>query len=368
MKLGILGGGQLGRMLALAAQPLGIRVAVVDPNPDTPAAVVAEHILAAYDDPKALDELAHCDVITFEFENVPDEAARRLAEARPVYPSPEALRVAQDRWLEKSTFRELGIGTPRFVKVDSKSDAERAFAELGPLVLKTRRGGYDGKGQRVVRAASELESAYAEFQGIAAIAEELVPFERELSVIVCRGIDGSSVVYPLTQNHHEAGILRTSIAPAPHLTAELQAEAERSARALVDHFNYVGVLALELFEVGGKLLANEFAPRVHNSGHWTIEGARTSQFENHVRAVVGLPLGDPSALCPSVMLNCIGAMPDRATCLRVPDAHVHDYGKEARKGRKVGHITVRATDGDSLGEKRSILDALVHAVIAPDED
>ena len=366
MNLGILGGGQLGRMLAFAAQPLGIRVTVVDPNPDTPAAVAATHIRAEYEDPEALAQLALSDVVTFEFENVPEPAARRLASLKPVYPSPEALRVAQERFLEKSTFVELGIDTPRFLAIDSLDDARLAFAKLGPMVIKTRRGGYDGKGQCVVRAAGDVDDAYCPFDGIPVIAEELIAFTRELSVLVCRGIDGKSVVYPITQNHHEGGILRLSIAPALGLGAELQAQAEEWGKRLADHFGYVGVLALELFDVGGKLLANEMAPRVHNSGHWTIEGARVGQFENHVRAVCGLPLGDPSALGPVAMINCIGAMPDPKAVLAIPDAHYHDYGKGPRAGRKVGHVTVRATDDATLRQRIAAVVALLPAP-PPDE-
>lgn len=359
MKLGILGGGQLGRMLALAAQPLGIRVVVIDPHCDTPARVAAEHICADYDDAQALERLAECDVVTFEFENVPDAAAQKLASKRPVFPHPEALRVAQDRLLEKTTFGQLGIHTARFLPVDSQADVEQAWQELGPLVLKTRRLGYDGKGQKVIRDPSALPGAYAELGSVPAIAEQFIPFDRELSVIVCRGRDGQSEVYPLTENQHESGILRCSIAPAERLAPGLQEQAQAWARTLVDHFEYVGVLALELFESGGQLLVNEFAPRVHNSGHWTIEGARTSQFENHVRAVVGLPLGATDALCPTGMINCIGSMPEASHVLRVPDAHYHDYGKEPREGRKVGHLTVRACDVTELHAKLQSLRALL---------
>ncbi|HSC87984.1 MAG TPA: 5-(carboxyamino)imidazole ribonucleotide synthase [Polyangiaceae bacterium] len=359
MRLGIIGGGQLGRMLALAAQPMGIRVSVVDPTADTPAAVVAEHLQADFSDETALAQLAaRSDVVTFEFENVPDSAARLLQDARPVFPPPEALRVAQERWVEKSAFVELGIDTPRFFRVDNEAELRHAFAQLGQLVLKTRRGGYDGKGQAVIRDTAALERAIVEFAGIPCIAEELVSFQRELSVVVCRGRDGSTVVYPLAENRHRGGILRESIAPAPDVSPALAAQAEEWGRRLTAHFGYVGVLALELFQVGDRLLANEFAPRVHNSGHWTIEGARTSQFENHVRAVCGLPLGDASALCPTAMLNCIGRMPDAAAVLAITDTHVHDYGKEPRAERKVGHVTVRAPSHAELNERIAALLAL----------
>lgn len=349
MNLGILGGGQLGRMLALAAHPLGIGVTVVDPNPSTPALAVARNIVTAYDDPVGLAELAReCDVVTFEFENVPDGAVRELAKSRPVYPSAEVLRVSQDRLFEKTAFVELGMRTPGFLAVDSQNDVERAFEELGPLVLKTRRFGYDGKGQKVVRGAADCAGAFEELGGVPLIAEAFVSFERELSVIVCRGTSGETVVYPLVENHHEGGILRRSIAPAPNVPEATCALAESWARALVTHFEYVGVLALELFDLGDGLLVNECAPRVHNSGHLTIEGAKTSQFENHVRAVCGLPLGSTAMRGPTAMLNCIGAMPNPAEVLAIPDAHLHDYGKPPRPGRKVGHVTILAETYEEL--------------------
>lgn len=342
--LGILGGGQLGRMLALAARPLGIDVVVLDPNPEAPAQAAAKHIVAAFDDAGALAQLAECDWITFEFENIPDDVVHKLEQRCVVNPGARALRAAQDRWVEKNTFLELGIPTPQFRRVDSLKDAQDAFDELGPIVLKTRRFGYDGKGQAVVRQQEDLEAGYGNLKGAPAIAEELIRFEREMSIIVCRGqrdrdSDESIEVYPLTENVHRAGILHTSTAPAPRLTPELQQIAEQAARRLVDHLSYVGVLALELFQVGDRLLANEFAPRVHNSGHWTIEGAVTSQFENHVRAVTGLPLGSSALRAPSIMTNLIGSMPAAERLLSIPDTHLHDYNKTPNTGRKVGHVT-----------------------------
>lgn len=342
--LGILGGGQLGRMLALAARPLGIDVTVLEPNPESPARSVAHHLVAEYDDEVALRELSHCDVVTFEFENVPDQAVRLLAQNQAVYPPPDALRVSQDRFTEKSTFRALGIGMAEFVAVDSLVDAQRAFVALGPLVLKTRRFGYDGKGQAVVRQTSELERAYESLKGAPAIAEQLIPFERELSIIAVRGRDGAIATYPLSQNTHKNGILHTSVAPAPNVEPDLARQAEEMVKKLLSHLSYVGVLALELFQVDGKLLANEFAPRVHNSGHWTIEGAVTSQFENHLRAVCGLPLGGTQLRAPSVMTNLIGSIPPHDEILALPDCHLHDYQKAPREGRKVGHVTTLGTD------------------------
>ncbi|NLE87647.1 MAG: 5-(carboxyamino)imidazole ribonucleotide synthase [Myxococcales bacterium] len=360
MKVGILGAGQLGRMLALAAHPLGIETLLVDPDAESPAAQVSEVLVAPYTDPAALERLAQCDVVTFEFENVPESAASQLAATCEVYPPPEALRVAQDRWLEKSCFRELGIDTPRFFQVDSLDDLKTAAEALGHrLVLKTRRFGYDGKGQSVVTAPDQVAEAFAALRGAPAIAEELVPFDRELSVIACRDRDGHTMLYPPTENRHVGGVLRSSIAPAPNLSPAVRDAALRAAEALLHRFSYVGVLGLELFQVGDRVLANEFAPRVHNSGHWTIEGARTSQFENHVRAIAGLPLGSAAPLEWAGMLNLLGRIPDPKAILAVPDAHLHDYGKEPREGRKVGHVTVRASSEEELRERLAALEAIL---------
>lgn len=340
--LGILGGGQLGRMLALAAHPLGIHVMVLDPNPEAPARAAAKHIAAAFDDQSGLDELAQNNFCTFEFENIPDDVVLSLESKSRVNPCALALRTAQDRWVEKNAFLELGIPTAAFRKVDSLEDALAAFEELGPIVLKTRRFGYDGKGQAVIRAREDLEAGYTSLQGAPAIAEELVSFQRELSILICRGqAEGTAPIeiYPLTENVHRNGILHTSTAPAVNLTPELSEQADSYAKRLVEHLDYVGVLALELFQVDGKLVANEFAPRVHNSGHWTIEGAVTSQFENHVRAVMGLPLGSAALRSPSVMTNLIGRVPALPSLLALRDTHVHDYSKAPRAGRKVGHVT-----------------------------
>lgn len=360
MKIGILGAGQLGRMLALAAHPLGIETLLVDPDPESPAAPVSSVLMAPYTDPVALEQLASCDVVTFEFENVPESAALQLDAAGHVYPPPRALRTAQDRWLEKSCFRELGIDTPRFFQVDDFADLEAAAEALGHrLVLKTRRFGYDGKGQQVVTSAEELRTAFDALQGAPAIAEELVSFDREISVVACRGRDGRTVIYPPTENHHVHGVLRTSIAPAPALSDEVRTAAYRAAEALLHHFEYVGVLGLELFQVGNRVLANEFAPRVHNSGHWTIEGARTSQFENHMRAVAGLPLGSADAIEWAAMVNLLGCVPPREELLSVDDAHLHDYGKQPRAGRKVGHVTVRAADEATLRQRIAAIESIV---------
>ncbi len=358
-RLGILGGGQLGQMLALAAQPLGINVVVVDPNEEAPARHVAEHIATAFDDPSGLGGLAVCDWVTFEFENVPDTAAAQLAQQGPVFPPVEALRVSQDRWTEKNAFLSLGIETARFLRVDHLDDARKAFSQLGPMVLKTRRFGYDGKGQAVVHDEAELEKKYSTLAGAPAIAEQLIPFDRELSIVACRSAQGELAMYPVVQNIHREGILRTTLAPAPELSLQVQQSAQRFISTLMNHLNYVGVLALELFEVAGKLIANEFAPRVHNSGHWTIEGAVTSQFENHVRAVCGLPLGSTEARGSSVMTNLIGSVPEAAHILALKDAHLHDYGKSPRAGRKVGHVTIVGRDLEEARERTNQLEQLL---------
>ena len=342
MQLGVLGGGQLARMLALAAHPLGIGCTCLDPAPDACAGPVSRLIVGAYDDPAGLDALAAAsDAVTFEFESVPASSADRLAAAVPVHPPAAALAVAQDRLHEKSMFRELGIDTPEFRQIDSQADLDAL--EL-PAVVKTRRLGYDGKGQLVARERTDLDDAFASLGNVPLIAEQLVPFDRELSVIAVRGTGGEVRTYPVVENHHRDGILRLTLAPAPELTTVAQELAAGYMRLLLERLDYVGVLALELFAVGDRLLANEIAPRVHNSGHWTIEGARTSQFENHVRAVAGLPLGACDAIGRSAMVNLIGETPPAARVLRVDGAHLHLYGKAPRPGRKLGHVTLTGRD------------------------
>jgi 5-(carboxyamino)imidazole ribonucleotide synthase len=350
MKIGVIGGGQLGRMMALAAVPLGVRCRFLDPAPEAPVSGLGEQVVGAYDDAAALERLADgVELVTYEFENVPVAAARRLAARLPVLPPPEALEIAQDRLFEKSLARSLGIPTPPFAAVDDRAALDAAVARIGlPAVLKTRRLGYDGKGQAVLRSAADVDSAWAALGGVPLILEGFVDFQRELSVLAVRGRDGESAFYPVVENHHLAGILRLSLAPAPNLTPELQAEAEGCARALLGKLSYVGVLAIELFESRGHLLFNEMAPRVHNSGHWTIEGAETSQFENHIRAVAGLPLGITAPRGHSAMLNLIGTAPPAEQVLAIPGAHLHLYDKAPRPGRKLGHITLRCDDPAEL--------------------
>jgi 5-(carboxyamino)imidazole ribonucleotide synthase len=344
--VGILGGGQLGWMLGRAGDPLGIRCRFLDPSAEAPAARAGELVVGAYDDPAALDRFAAgLALATYEFENVPVAAAARLAERVPVLPPPRALEVAQDRAAEKTFFESAGIPVAPWRPVATRAELGRALDALGcPAVLKTRRLGYDGKGQHVLRAPADADEAWRRLGGVPAILEGFVRFDRELSVLAVRGRDGATACYPLVENQHADGILRRSLAPAPGAAPALQAQAEAYARRVLAMLDYVGVLAIELFEAGGRLLANEMAPRVHNSGHWTIEGAETSQFENHLRAVAALPLGSTAPRGVSAMINLIGAVPDPAAVLDVPGAHLHLYGKAPRPGRKLGHVTVRADD------------------------
>jgi 5-(carboxyamino)imidazole ribonucleotide synthase len=342
LKIGILGAGQLGQMMALAAYPLGLSCLFYDRTADTPGAQVGPIVTGAFDDTAALEQFARqVDVVTYDWENVPVAAAKAVARHTRVLPGPKVLQVSQDRLYEKTLFCDLGIPTPRFHPVDLRSDLDVAVARLGlPGILKTRRDGYDGKGQFVLRTAADLEAAWAELGGVALIYEAFVKFTHEVSQVVTRDRAGNLAWYPLACNEHVGGIL--AVSRAPHIDAALSRQARRHTRALLEHFGYVGTFTVEYFVQGGRLLANEMAPRVHNSGHWSIEGAATSQFANHVRAIAGLPLGSTATLGHAGMVNFIGKMPRAKDALAIPGLGFHDYGKAARPGRKLGHATVVA--------------------------
>jgi 5-(carboxyamino)imidazole ribonucleotide synthase len=361
VRVGVLGGGQLGWMLARAGDPLGLRCRFLDPSPEAPAARVGELVVGAYDDPAALDRFAaDLTLATYEFENVPVDSARRLGGRLAVLPPPEALEAAQDRSAEKRFLESVGVPVPPWRPVASEADLTRAVAEVGcPAVLKTRRLGYDGKGQQVIRNPGEIAAAWARLGGVPLVLEGFVRFDRELSILAVRSRNGATAAYPLVENLHVDGILRRSLAPAPGVSSALQAEAESHARRVLDALGYVGVLAIELFQVGPRLLANEMAPRVHNSGHWTIEGAETSQFENHLRAITGLPLGSTAPRGVSAMLNLIGTVPDPSAILGFPGVHLHLYGKLPRPGRKLGHVTLRADHDVELNRLRARVEPLI---------
>ncbi|MGL4424163.1 MAG: 5-(carboxyamino)imidazole ribonucleotide synthase, partial [Gemmataceae bacterium] len=306
------------------------------------------------DDFQALYRLTQtCDVVTYEFENVPVESARWLAERLPVYPPPRALEVSQERVMEKEFFRVCGIPTPPFAAIDTEADYANAIRSLLPGVLKTRRFGYDGKGQRVIRTQEDVADAWAALGGRPLILEGFVPFERELSLVVARGQNGRIAPAPLVENLHRDGILFRTLAPAPHLSEKLTDQAITYAARLLAALDYVGVLAIEFFEVNGELIANEMAPRVHNSGHWSIDAARTSQFANHMRAVLGWPVGDAAAVGHSAMMNLVGVRPPFDTILDLPGSHMHWYGKEPRPRRKVGHVNLCAI---SAAERDALVD------------
>ncbi len=343
--IGIIGGGQLGRMLAMAAARLNFRTIILEPQPDCPAAQLAsEQIVAAYDDEEALDALARaCDVVTYEFENVPVAAAERLQGSVPVYPPPKALEVAQDRLTEKRFLNACGIATADFRAVDSQDDLTAALADFDDRgVLKTRRLGYDGKGQRVFRSSGDDPAgAYESLGSVPLILESFVPFQREISIIAARGPDGTVKAYDPAENVHLNGILHTSVTPAS-ISDSTAAAASAAAGRLLEALGYVGVIGIEFFVMAdGSLIANEIAPRVHNTGHWTEAACVVSQFEQHIRAVAGLPLGDPRRHSNCRMTNLIGDdIADVEQWLKQADVLVHLYGKtEARPGRKMGHVT-----------------------------
>lgn len=357
MRIGIIGAGQLGQMLGYAARDLDVECRFVDPSDTPPAADCGEVIQKPFDDAEALAELAAtCDVVTYEFENVPVEALHKIEAKVPVYPPAAALRHAQDRLDEKRLFDQLDIPLPGYRTIDSREDIVTAVDQLGlPLVIKTRRLGYDGKGQFIIRDRNDIDDAWKALGANSLIAEQWVNFDYEVSAIGARNVDGDVVIYPLSRNVHEDGILRTSRSPidAPELTER----AETYVRRLLGHLDYVGVLALELFVCDNDLMANEFAPRVHNSGHWTIEGAATSQFENHLRAVMNKPLGSTASVGHAGMINLIGNIPDSVRSLE--HGVLHDYGKAPRPGRKLGHITVTA---ETVASRDALVDIISQSV------
>lgn len=353
MRIGIIGAGQLGQMLGFAARDLGIECCFVDPADAPPAAVCGDVIQRPFDDPEALAKLAaSCDVVTYEFENVPVEALHEIDGIVPVYPPAEALQYSQDRLEEKRLFERLGIPLPGYRAVNSHEDMIAAVETLGlPCVIKTRRFGYDGKGQFVIRGRDEVEEAWKTLGSQPLIAEQWVAFDFELSCIGVRNVDGDIAIYPLARNVHEGGILKTSCSPID--APGLDERAAAFVRRMLTHLNYVGVLALELFVVDDQLYANEFAPRVHNSGHWTIEGSATSQFENHLRAIMNHPLGSTASVGHAGMVNLIGDIPEEARAL--DEGILHDYGKSPRPGRKLGHVTVTA---ETANERDRLLERI----------
>jgi len=361
-QVGILGAGQLGRMLGLAGVPLGVRCRFLDAHAVCPAAAVGEVVHQGFEIGPHLDRFASgVGVVTYEFENVPVAVAEHLAQHATVRPSPRSLEIAQDRLRERELFASLGIDSPRWAAVGSFDDLAAVIDNFPmPAILKTRRMGYDGKGQARLATPGDARAAWDAIGRVPAILDEMIPFVREVSVVAVRGVDGQTRCYPPVENVHRGGILRRSIAPAPGLSPERGAELERATGAIAEALGHVGVLAVEFFETAdGRVLANEFAPRVHNTGHWTIEGAQASQFENHLRAILGLPLGSTEARGHAAMVNIIGDWPDREALLRIPGLHLHDYDKASRAGRKIGHLTVVETDEGAMRQRLAAIEALV---------
>ena len=366
MTVGIVGAGQLGRMMALAGYPLGLDFLFLDPSAAPPAAQLAPLLNSAFDDDAALEALARrCEVVTIDWENVSVAALRRIGRATRVSPPPAAIAAAQDRVSEKRLFEKLGIPTTRWRAVSTRRQLDAALRDIGlPAIVKTRRMGYDGKGQAVLRSAADAQHAWEQLGQMPLLYEELVPFDLEVSVIGVRARNGECRVYPLNRNLHSGGILR--LTRAPYGGEALNRLARRQVLRLMERLRYVGVLTIEYFVRRGRLIANEIAPRVHNSGHWSIEGAVTSQFENHLRAILGLPLGDTAAKGYSAMINLIGTMPSRAQLLRHPGVHLHDYGKQPRPGRKLGHVTVVERDSASCERRaRRLLAELAPGIHIP---
>ncbi|MEX1197990.1 MAG: 5-(carboxyamino)imidazole ribonucleotide synthase [Pseudohongiellaceae bacterium] len=357
MKIGIIGGGQLGRMLALSGTPLGIQFVFLDPAPDACAAALGEHIRADYTDDDHLRQLAdEVDLVTFEFESVPAETVAFLSRFVPVYPSADALGITRDRLQEKDLFTRLDIPVASYTNIESQQDLDDALPRIGlPALLKTRTLGYDGKGQKLIRQSEDATDAFEQLGARPCILEQFIPFNGEVSLIAVRSREGEVRSYPLVHNTHRNGILRLSVVSEDH---PLQALAEDYAGRVLSALDYTGVLTFEFFEHEGGLIANEVAPRVHNSGHWTIEGAECSQFENHLRAVTGLPLGDTSPVGYSAMVNFIGSVPEPALITGARWTHLHHYNKAFKTGRKVGHATLRCPDRESLANHLPAIQSL----------
>ena len=343
MNIGILGGGQLARMMAQAGRSLGLNFMFLCPNANPCAASFGKHLCSPYDDEQAQKQLAEwAEVVTYEFENVSLSALESLQQQVTLYPSSSALAVARDRLIEKARFGSLGIPTATFAPVETLSGLTQALQGIGlPAILKNRTQGYDGKGQAMLSEEADLASAWEQLGKSPCIVESKVAFKREISVIAARDQNGEMVFYPISENHHRDGILRLSIT---RLNDPLQTQANSMIKKIMEDLEYVGLMALELFQVDDQLFANEFAPRVHNSGHWTTEASQTSQFENHLRAICGLPLGETASAGPAAMVNLIGRLPEEEKILEVPGATPHFYGKAERPGRKVGHVTLTSED------------------------
>jgi 5-(carboxyamino)imidazole ribonucleotide synthase len=354
MKIGVLGGGQLGRMLALAGIPMGLDFVLLDQNPNASAANLGEFICGQIED---LDELAklasNVDVVTVESENISLSALLEVEKLAPVLPRPQAVAVAQDRLREKELFSKLNIPTPQYFPADNSDDLVKAAESHGSdMIVKSRRFGYDGKGQSALETPARATEVWNALGGVALIAEERIRFSREVSMIAVRNRQGETRFYPLTENQHHSGILVRSQAV---IDDPIQPLAEDYTNRVMQEMDYVGVLAFEFFDCDGELFANEIAPRVHNSGHWTIEGAMTSQFENHLRAIAGWPLGDTTSRVSSVMYNLIGKLPDHADILGIKGAHLHDYSKSPRPGRKLGHVTLCNPTNETTQRLENIL-------------
>lgn len=360
-RVGVIGSGQLGRMMALAGTPLDVEFVFYDEAIESPSSRLGNTIQPSSEN--SLETfLASVDVVTYESENTDADLVANINQLKPVYPGENSLRRSQHRLVEKNTFRDLGIKTANFLRVASKDDLLKASQELGlPIVLKTTTMGYDGKGQAVVKTPADINTAWEALQGNELIAEAFVTFSRELSIIAVRDTQGNTRTYPLAENDHSEGILRVSRVPVTGLSQEKQKEAEHYITTLLDHLGHVGVITLELFDTETGLIANEMAPRVHNSGHWTIEGSPSSQFENHIRAICGMPLGNTQARqSNAAMINIIGKHGNREKVLAMPNAFLHTYSKTERLNRKIGHINLIGNSDVEIENAISVLSDFVN--------